>query len=365
MTDALDAWYDSLARCAGCVCVADEDAEDPPDPRTPEFTVLRREAATVAPTLSMLLEAADAGDIATVRAIVGAGGLDLDAADDVDSYSALLTAARRATPTSSARLDAGASVDAPRDSYGRTPLCAAAVAGRADVVERLVAAGADVDAADGDGRSVLWATCALRHLDVAAILARGACDVDAADADGDTALDFAVKHGHADNAELHEVLSAVHGPRCGGFFIESGANNGRNSVTRNFEGAGWRGICVEPSPVLFQLLQRYRPLCENHNVALFGERREMVYRERGAAFSRSGAHAFQRASPQGAELSILEHFPFDKIVVELWFVETNKLDRVAFVAFMESKGYSCHHYDHVNSLCQLNKHRRPPRHAPA
>ena len=93
MTEALDAWYDSLARCAGCVCVADEDAEDAPDPRTPEFTVLRREAATVAPTLSMLLEAADAGDIATVRAIVGAGALDLDAADDVDSYSALLTAA--------------------------------------------------------------------------------------------------------------------------------------------------------------------------------------------------------------------------------------------------------------------------------
>ena len=218
------------------------------------------------------------------------------------------------------------------------------------------------------------------------------------------------------NAELHEVLSAVHGPRCGGFFIESGANNGRNSVTRNFEGAGWRGICVEPSPVLFQLLQRYRPLCENHNVALFGERREMVYRERGAAFSPEAARVIangryggalkdhsgleemrtpklwakmEAAHPnasrrdhtilarpvddvlggarnhvdlysldvEGAELSILEHFPFDKIVVELWFVETNKLDRVAFVAFMESKGYSCHHYDHVNSLCQLNKHR--------
>ena len=135
MTEALDAWYDSLARCAGCVCVADEDAEDPPDPRTPEFTVLRREAATVAPTLSMLLEAADAGDIATVRAIVGAGGLDLDAADDVDSYSALLTAAEAGhADVVGALLDAGASVDAPRDSYGRTPLCAAAVAGRADVV---------------------------------------------------------------------------------------------------------------------------------------------------------------------------------------------------------------------------------------
>ena len=82
-------------------------------------------------------------------------------------------------------------------------------------------------AADGDGRSVLWATCALRHLDVAAILARGACDVDAADADGDTALDFAVKHGHADVADFLRRRGAA--DRNAGRLSLSSSSNGGTS----------------------------------------------------------------------------------------------------------------------------------------
>ncbi|KAH8074859.1 hypothetical protein JL720_10602 [Aureococcus anophagefferens] len=285
----------------------------------------------------MLLEAADAGDIATVRAIVGAGGLDLDAADDVDSYSALLTAAEAGhADVVGALLDAGASVDAPRDSYGRTPLCAAAVAGRADVVERLVAAGADVDAADGDGRSVLWATCALRHLDVAAILARGACDVDAADADGDTALDFAVKHGHADVADFARRRGAAD-----------------RNAGRLYGGAlkDHSGLEEMRTPKLWAKMEAAPPNASRRDHTILARPVDDVL---GGARNHVDLYSLD---VEGAELSILEHFPFDKIVVELWFVETNKLDRVAFVAFMESKGYSCHHYDHVNSLCQLNKHR--------
>ena len=80
--------------------------------------------------------------------------------------------------------------------------------------------------------------------------------------------------------ELKFILNALKGPRCGGFFIESGANNGRNSITRDFEiAAGWRGMCIEASPRLFSLLERWRPKCSNHNVAIFGERKELIFRE--------------------------------------------------------------------------------------
>ena len=62
---------------------------------------------------------------------------------------------------------------------------------------------------------------------------------------------------------------------------------------------------------------------------------------------------------EGAELSILRNFPFEEVIVENWFVETNKLDRARFVEFMEGKGYACQHHDHVNSLCTLRPHRAP------
>jgi ankyrin repeat protein len=68
---------------------------------------------------------------------------------------------------------------------------------------------------------------ACRCLDVAAILARGACDVDAADADGDTALDFAVKHGHADVADFLRRRGAA--DRNAGRLSLSSSSNGGTS----------------------------------------------------------------------------------------------------------------------------------------
>lgn len=51
-------------------------------------------------------------------------------------------------------------------------------------------------------------------------------------------------------------------------------------------------------------------------------------------------------------MSILENFPWARVRVDLWFVETNKLDRNAFSFFMGTRGYTCMHVDHVNSLCE-------------
>ena len=100
------------------------------------------------------------------------------------------------------------------------------------------------------------------------------------------------------------ILGALRGARkCGGFFVECGANNGVNSVTRPFEAMGWRGVpppsgnrahwsferddtriptlqesvkiglvrprsgrcpqaCVEAHPELFGYLQKRRPKCD-------------------------------------------------------------------------------------------------------
>ena len=54
--------------------------------------------------------------------------------------------------------------------------------------------------------------------------------------------------------EMIAILKLMEGPLCGGVFIESGANNGRNSITLPFERAGWRGLCVEAAPSLFAML---------------------------------------------------------------------------------------------------------------
>jgi len=51
-------------------------------------------------------------------------------------------------------------------------------------------------------------------------------------------------------------------------------------------------------------------------------------------------------------MNVLRSFPFDEVRVDFWFVETNKLDREAFMTFMSGKHYHCHHVDHVNTLCR-------------
>ena len=63
---------------------------------------------------------------------------------------------------------------------------------------------------------------------------------------------------------------------------------------------------------------------------------------------------------EGAEMTVLRGFPFDSIRVDYWFVETNRLDRKEFSAFMASKNYHCHNVDHVNSLCRLKEETSHP-----
>src|SRR5688572_9529303 len=67
-------------------------------------------------------------------------------------------------------------------------------------------------------------------------------------------------------ALLHEdvVLNRVFGGRTHGFYIDIGANHPTiGSITKHFYDLGWRGVNVEPNPILLELLRKERPQDEN------------------------------------------------------------------------------------------------------
>ena len=79
--------------------------------------------------------------------------------------------------------------------------------------------------------------------------------------------------------EFHQIINSMHGPRCGGFFVEAGANTGVNSVTKAFERIGWHGLCVEANPYLYHnFLVKNRQECENIHAALVDGPDQVVFR---------------------------------------------------------------------------------------
>mmetsp|Transcript_8890 Transcript_8890/g.28218 ORF Transcript_8890/g.28218 Transcript_8890/m.28218 type:complete len:213 (-) Transcript_8890:60-698(-) len=199
----------SWADCAapfGCLNVNGYEGEDQPT----GLPVVTRDSSD-ALTAETLLESAETGDLETVKRIISSGAVDIDAVDEVDSYSALMMSAEAGhLDIVKALKEAGAQIEI-RDSYGRTPLYAAAVAGHIDVVSYLVrVAGADVAALDCENRSVLWACCAVRRVDIAAVLLESEkCNLNSVAGSGETAIDFAVKHGHAEVAEFLRGQGAI------------------------------------------------------------------------------------------------------------------------------------------------------------
>lgn len=155
-----------------------------------------------------LLLAAREGDIGRVARWLRLGA-PLDAVDDDDGSSPLLVAASSGHLwVVNKLLDAGANLEAV-NHRGETPLLGAAAGGHLEVVDKLLDAGASVDASNGSGDTALIAAAMNAHLGVVRTLLQKGADPDAVNESGDSALMLAEAFGHADVAEaLREVTES-------------------------------------------------------------------------------------------------------------------------------------------------------------
>ncbi|MFC1232837.1 MULTISPECIES: ankyrin repeat domain-containing protein [Streptomyces] len=130
-----------------------------------------------------LVEAASSEDVGAVRALLRAGA-DPDGADAHGTTPLYAAAVGGSAEIVARLLEAGASPDVEsRGETDGTALCAAAAWGHADVVRRLLAHGADPDLRedDGEGRSPLeWARNGRHTRTAGLLLAAGARSPDTA-----------------------------------------------------------------------------------------------------------------------------------------------------------------------------------------
>ena len=163
-----------------------------------------------------LADAAERGDLAAVRSLIGQGS-DVNAAR-VDGTAALHAAVHAdQLEIADLLLRAGANAGA-RDRYGVTPLYLACVNGNAEMIRRLLDAGVDPDTTDPGGETALMtaartgAVAALRLL-----IERGAA-VDAREPEfQQTALMIAVREDHRAAVELLvKAGAAVNAPDAQG-----------------------------------------------------------------------------------------------------------------------------------------------------
>lgn len=84
---------------------------------------------------------------------------------------------------------------------GMTPLMKACREGLSEMVEALIAAGADLDARNADGNTALWLACVGGHLALIDRLVDAGTDIDNRNDNGATALMYASSAGKADVVE--------------------------------------------------------------------------------------------------------------------------------------------------------------------
>ena len=150
---------------------------------------------------SPLLQAAEAGDMAAVRAFAKQGQ-DVNVAG-ADGATALHWVVRADDlETAAALIDAGAAVSMP-NAFGITPVYIAAESGNAALVRRLLDAGADVNTTDRTGDSLLMAAVRAGQIGAVQLLLDRGAAVNATEPElGHTALMYAVRKDHAAIVQL-------------------------------------------------------------------------------------------------------------------------------------------------------------------
>ncbi|XP_024155547.1 KN motif and ankyrin repeat domain-containing protein 1 isoform X2 [Oryzias melastigma] len=130
------------------------------------------------------------------------------------------------------QLFAAGDVNAKASQAGQTALMLAVSHGRRDMVEALLAQGADVNIRDDEGSTALMCASEHGHADIVKLLlAQPECDATLSDSDESTALAIALEAGHSDIAVLlyaHTTFSRPTGAgarRSGRFFSSSGGRS--------------------------------------------------------------------------------------------------------------------------------------------
>ena len=144
------------------------------------------------------LMAAAMGEDATIVNYLLDKGAKVNGRND-DGITALMVV--KSAPIAKLLVDRGADVKA-KAERGRTALMAAAMDGRAEVVEVLLKKGSDINGKSADGESALTAAVERGHTDVARLLVARGADVQAKNAQGRTGLMVAAKWGRLDIVKL-------------------------------------------------------------------------------------------------------------------------------------------------------------------
>ncbi len=157
-----------------------------------------------------LYAAIGSGRLNEVKQLIGSG-LDINARDGAGSTPLMMAVLAGNAGITSYLLSRRADVNARCGEDGATAVSFAAMAGRADLVGILIAAGARVDFRYREQQTVLHMAAAGRSVECVRLLLQAHCDPAAADVRGYTPLDEAVLHGRAEIAsELLRGGADVH-----------------------------------------------------------------------------------------------------------------------------------------------------------
>jgi uncharacterized protein len=191
------------AVCLGLVLITLGSAADFSSPAEPAQTA---PAASLSPrqpqSLGDALHAAiRAGNLDEVKRLVFAG-TDVNSPDALGSTPLVIAAWFGNTEIVSFLLVHGALVNVSRPEDRSTPLQSAVLAGQADTVKLLLAAGARLDTRYSNNQTVLHLAAARGNAQIVDLLLASHVNIGWADVDGNTALDTAVLHDRLQVASL-------------------------------------------------------------------------------------------------------------------------------------------------------------------
>ena len=200
-------------------------------------------------TRSPLLDAAETGDLDTLRHALDAGEA-VDTRDDQGRTPLMVATAAGHEAAVALLLAAGADPAAIDASSNGT--LAFAAAGGPGVAWRLLEAGAPVDTINAAGHAPLRAAALLGHTDIAALLLEHGADVGRVDTRGRTPLGDALLEGHLDTAALLHRAGARLDPDWpdGPTLLAEAAGQGQLPAVRFLLDRGVEpGSRGEPSPL--------------------------------------------------------------------------------------------------------------------